>query len=228
MEKRLLILGTAVGLLGAILIGQKTAAQEKVLWPEEQMDLEGTSRGPHYVYMTKEERAEYIRHYQRDPEGKKEFAKIRERADGIIRGEARSQHVSELVIAYVVTGEKKYFEAWRDRFLAESNWLNAKYPTAMDMAKAYGPTIRFIWGNELNARDYDMLVEHLSDRDEKLFRWKLKRYSDMEGGHGEREGTGRGDKHGGAHDQQHFTAVVCHRIRRLHQMGDQPQAGGRP
>ena len=178
MEKRLLILGTAVGLLGAILIGQKTAAQEKVLWPEEQMDLEGTSRGPHYVYMTKEERAEYIRHYQRDPEGKKEFAKIRERADGIIRGEARSQHVSELVIAYVVTGEKKYFEAWRDRFLAESNWLNAKYPTAMDMAKAYGPTIRFIWGNELNARDYDMLVEHLSDRDEKLFRWKLKRYSD--------------------------------------------------
>ena len=176
MKTLILIFSVFVVYFGSVFVPRRAVAQENVLWPEDVMDLEGTSRGPHYVYMTKTERTEYIKYFKMDPEGKKSFAKIRERADRVLFGEVRDR--KSLVIAYVVTGEKKYFEAWRNRFLTESNWLNAKYPTPMDMAKDYGPTIRFIWGNELNAPEYDMLVEHLSDRDEKLFRWQLKKYSD--------------------------------------------------
>ena len=166
----------AVALGVSALFSMARAQEERIVWPGGNMNLEGTRRGPHYVCMTKQERERYVRHMTSDPEGRKEFAAVKARADGTIAGDVNDR--KSLVLAYLVTRDKKYFDAWRNLFLAEANRLNTLYPTPMDMAKAYGPRNHFIWGKRGWSWDYDMMAGYLSDNDEKLLRWQLKKYCD--------------------------------------------------
>ena len=179
MQRKPGIVAGAVLALAAMMsaaLGAAPPVEERIVWPGEHMNLEGTKKGPHYIYMTKEERAHYVRRMTVDPEGKKEFADTKSRADATVAGEADDRE--SLVLTYLVTRGAKYFDAWRLRWLAESNRLNTLYRTPMDMAKAYGPSNHFIWGKPGWAWDYDLMAGELSDKEEELFRWQLKKYCD--------------------------------------------------
>ena len=147
------------------------------------MHLDGTKRGPHYTEVPREERKKRLRYLNRDPTGKKERAKIIQSADKAL---ARQGGDPESVIwAYILTGEQKYYDNWRDHLIAEANRLDALYPTALEMAQKIGPGNQFIWGRTkaplsrwITAYWYDLLAGYLSDEDERRFRWQLKKTCD--------------------------------------------------
>ena len=157
---------------------QITRIQQIALRP---MNLKGTKRGPHYTEVTKKERKRLIKLYTTDPEGKGEFVRIRDRADRTLAGSA--DDLDALEWAWMVTREKKYFENWHDRLIAEINRANDSFPTAFDLARRIRNS--FIWGKDtipgyrlLGARRYDLMCGYLSRKVERQFRWQLKKYCD--------------------------------------------------
>ena len=150
--------------------------KQSIVPPGEQISLEGTKRGPHYIYMTREERARYIKYLTTHPEGRKIWAGLRQDADRTIAGDAENQWA--LTWAWLVTRERKYFDAVRNRLVAAARRDLTKWPTAMAMAKWGGPGNYFIWGKSKNASYYDLLAQDLSDEDEKVLRGQMKRYCD--------------------------------------------------
>ena len=150
-------------------------------------DLSGTKPGPHYVIMTRAERAAMVERVKNEPWAKELFERdILPLADRLLdrekeqkqwqpgqRGGEEQGYVVYAAVAYLVTGETRYLDAaWR-RIKYQMDWTGANPKEKLS----------FYWGVDYTSTDvgvvYDLLAESFTPEQEQEIRAFIKQMLDV-------------------------------------------------